>query len=527
MGRAFNHIRARGKVLSCYKGARSTPPPMLSALFDLLLRRVLLASLPPTTREACRAHPAVRAVLRFRFAYLFAFHGPVLVPLLEALGGQEDPALSVLSLGVASVAMIAADVPTGLYADRRGPHAALRLGLRLTIVVLLAFCALTLLRAHALAQGQRGAWLPGTIGLLVLEAAIGVSLALLSGADTVLFLGVLRRSGIPGLQTTGTEGLGSSIRYLGTMTSVAFGALLYDAAAHWLPNPAWRLAAQSGLYLLTLVGQLVALRALAAVPDAAAPAPPGSPPARRPGFHEIMRGIHALSRFPGFAARMWLLCLAAAGSLFAVYLFQSPLSRLSIQLARQSHWWWPLYTVTAVCGYWACSRGSRDAHRTHDREQHAPDGKRAVLSTRLTLLTLLLLGSYPLTAALAHTLGTPGVDRVAFVLTAAGICLACNYLRGFVEPYSASTLISFTQTHNLAVPASIISGFNSLKRAMHFALSMVFYAMRHTQTQLPASAPAIDADRALARLMQFVTVGLALLSLPALLTLYARRRPRL
>jgi hypothetical protein len=53
--------------------------------------------------------------------------------------------------------------------------------------------------------------------VLALEAAIGVSLALLSGADTVLFLQVARRSGIPGLLHPSFEGVGSSIRYLGTM----------------------------------------------------------------------------------------------------------------------------------------------------------------------------------------------------------------------------------------------------------------------------------------------------------------------
>ena len=145
--------------------------------------------LPPQTATACLSHPEVRALLRFRFAYLFAFHGPVLVPLLEALGGQKDPSLSVLSLGVASVAMVIADVPTGLYADRHGPKAALRLGLRLTCLVLWPSSSLPLAGPRVMASGQLGPWLPGIIGLLVLEGAIGVSLALLSGADTVLFLG--------------------------------------------------------------------------------------------------------------------------------------------------------------------------------------------------------------------------------------------------------------------------------------------------------------------------------------------------
>ena len=89
-------------------------------MFNWLLRHVLLRGLAPATVDACIAHPEVRALLKFRFVYLFAFHAPVLLPLLELLAGHRDPALGVLSLGLASLTMVLADVPTGLYADRHG-----------------------------------------------------------------------------------------------------------------------------------------------------------------------------------------------------------------------------------------------------------------------------------------------------------------------------------------------------------------------------------------------------------------------
>lgn len=125
--------------------------------------------------------------------------------------------------------MVLADVPTGLYADRHGAKAALRLGLQMTCLIMLGFFLLGLWRAMAVARGVApGSWLPGIVGLLVLEGAIGVSLALLSGADTVLFLAVAQRSGIAGLDRSGFEGVGSAIRYFGTMVAVVVGALLYD-----------------------------------------------------------------------------------------------------------------------------------------------------------------------------------------------------------------------------------------------------------------------------------------------------------
>lgn len=498
---------------------------LASSYFNWFVRRLLLRGLPSATVTACLEHREVRALLRFRFAYLFAFHGPVLVPLLEALGGQSDPALSVLSLGVASVAMVLADVPTGLYADRRGPEAALRLGLRLTCLVLVAFFVLSLWRAWVLAHGHHGPWLPGIIGLLVLEAAIGVSLALLSGADTVLFLGVLRRANIAGLQSTGSEGVGSSVRYLGTMISVAFGAVLYDLSSWLVAAPALRLALQSGLFLLTLLSQLVALRELSRIAEVPPPAGAGQ---RRPGFRDVARGLAALTRFPGFALQMWLLCLLAAAALFAVYLFQSPLNRLTTELVRRSPLWAPVYVVTAVLGYWACSRGSRDAHRHHDRDalsltEAGGTAPRYGVASRLMATGLGLLLLYPVIAALLQ-LGpqTPlalWLGRLGFVIAAAGNCLLFNYVRGFVEPYSAATLVTFTQSHALSVPASIISGFNSLKRGMHFVLSLLFYVVR---SPVPSSAP-LGPDRELARMLLYVTAGLLALALPAGLLVWAGR----
>lgn len=493
--------------------------------FIWFVRRFLLRGLPPATVTACLQHPEVRALLRFRFAYLFAFHGPVLVPLLEALGGQSDPSLSVLSLGVASVAMVLADVPTGLYADRHGAKAALRMGLRLTCLVLIAFFGLALARAAVMARGHHGPWLPGIVGLLLLEGAIGVSLALLSGADTVLFLGVLRRAGIAGLQSTGSEGVGSSIRYLGTMISVAFGALLYDLASWLVPQPALRLTLQSGLFLLTLGSQLIALRQLRRIDEV----PPLATAAnRRPGFRDVARGLSALLRFPGFAAHMWLLCLLAAVALFAVYLFQSPLNRLARELVAASAWWGPLYVVTAVLGYWACSRGSRDAHRHHDRDeqaraQHSPRAPGYGVALRLMLASLGLLLLYPLCAGLLRLTASAPValwlGRLGFVAAAVASCIVFNYVRGFVEPYSAATLVSFTQSHALSVPASIISGFSSLKRGMHFVLSLLFYVVRRLS---PAALP-LAQDRELARMLLYVIAGLFALVLPAVLVLAGQR----
>lgn len=466
-------------------------------MFDWLLRHVLLRGLPSETAEACIRNPEVSALLRFRFAYLFAFHAPVLVPLLELLGGQPsgpgDPSLSVLSLGLASLTMVLADVPTGFYADRHGSKAALRLGLLATNVIMMGFLALGVVRA--LLPASSGLLGLGAAVVLLLEASIGVSLALLSGADTVLFLQVAKRSGIPGLLHSSFEGVGSSIRYLGTMVAVLIGSLLYDLATRLLPEVAVRTAVQSGLFGLTVLAEVVALYQLAQLHDDHAPV-------RRLGLRELAAGFAAILRFPRFFAEMWLLSMAAAVALFAVYLVQSPLSRLATQLASQVPWLWPTYTLVAVLGYYACSVGSQRYAR-HRGESLMVVPQRSLGLAGLSWLLLLLL-------PLCLWLFEGSALRSGILLGGAAVlCLAYNYIRGFIEPYSAATLIRFMQEQGGQVPVSVISGFNSLKRGAHFGYSAVFYLLQQRSQRT-------DPDARLSQSLTWLALGFLLVCLPVL-----------
>jgi hypothetical protein len=491
-------------------------------VFDWFLRYVLLRGLPHETVMACAAHPEIRALLKFRVIYLGAFHAPVLVPLLELLSGHHDPALGVFSLGLASLTMVLADVPTGLYADRRGPKAALRLGLQMTGLIMFGFFLLGMWRAWTLARGVLpGPWLPGIIGLLVLEAAIGVSLALLSGADTVLFLAVARRSQIPGLEHRGFEGIGSAIRYFGTMLAVVAGAILYDGITALIASPALRVALQNGLFLLTLFAMLSALRTLEQLPDLRDnPTSDSAHQLARPGFYAVARALREVLRWPRFFVRMWMLCLTSAASLFGVYVVQSPLSRLTSGLSAELPALWPLYTIIAAFGYWATSRGSH-AFRRYLHAQPAGvdvEGERGGAATFFAVLSLLLLGLYPLMHFLTSR-GAVAHARVWLLATAALLCLAYNYLRGFAEPYSATAIIAFTREKGLAVPVSLVSLFNSLKRGVHFGLSALFFICLQR-----AGGSGAGPDALLSSALLWLCLGFGALLLPALFL--ASRRSR-
>ncbi len=475
---------------------------------SFFVRHVLLRGLPRPTVDACIAHPQVRALLRFRFAYLIAFHSPVLVPLLELLSGHIGPALGVLSLGVASLAMVVADVPTGLYADRNGAKAALRLGLRITAMVMLGFFLLGLWRAFAEGHSNSAGtkiWLPGAIGLLLLEMAIGVGLALLSGADTVLFLAVAQKSDIPELGKGGFEGVGSAIRYLGTMLGVAVGAIFYELVTFYAKAPAWRIVLQNSLFLLTLGAELWALRLLQKLPNLHVAS------LVRPGLQEVLRSLAALFKWPQVFANMWLLCLSSSAALFAVYLFQSPLGRLTGTLFLRSLWFGPLYTLVSMLGYWACSRGSHHSRLYHHEDPRSdPRARRVALGSALGSFFLLAL--YPLGVALHFGL-------LAMVAATALVCIGFNYLRGFIEPYSSTAILAFSQRQGHCVPASTISGFNSLKRGIHFGLSGLYFLLQHSATVQAESGTAHKVegvDILLAKTVLYVALGFAVAMIPAL-----------
>lgn len=458
------------------------------AMFAWLLRHVLLKDVPPDTRATSIAHPEVFALLRFRFAYLFAFHAPVLLPLLDALAGQTHPSLSVLSLGLASLTMVLADVPTGFYADRYGAKASLRLGLLSTSAIMGAFFALAVARVLWPARAVSF----GPPAVLCLEASIGVSLALLSSADTVLFLQVAKRSRIAGLLHPSFEGVGSSIRYLGTMVAVLLGAMGYDLCGLLFSKESVRVLAQSSLFLCTLAAQLAALRDLSKLADEPAPL-------SRPGLQELLRGLSIVTGYPRFFAKMWLLSMVGAMALFAVYLLQSPLSRLATQLVREHPPLWPLYTVVSVLGYFACSLGSK----RFARKKNEAIGSFGLRSVGLfgVCLGLLLLCPFAVFAS------PPGGVFVPLLLACIAVSLLFNAIRGFTEPYSAATVFQFTQQQGGLVPVSVVSLFSSLKRGAHFLCCAGFFLLQRT-------AAAENPDQRLSRSLVWLSLGFLLVCLP-------------
>ena len=429
--------------------------------FDALAHLHLIRALPSPVREACLAEEELRHLFVFRFLYFFAFHAPILVPALQRLCGRADPALAMLALGLASVIGIFAEVPTGYYADRHGPRAALRFGLVLMAGTMLGFCLLTGWQVAA-APVPGTAWLPGTIGIFVLEAAMGVALALISGADTVFFLQVASRAHITGLSDTAFEGIGAAIRASGTMIAVALGSLLYSAAALCSVERA-RALAQGSVFLLTFAAQVLALRALSRIRPV-----PRTSAARRPGG--LGEAASALRTAAPWAERLWLLGVCLAVCMFLAYLLQAPLSRLTEERSAISVRWLVVYPVCMVLGWWAARQGAR-LYYAHTQGQ----GRAAQGPSRIALFlcapALVLL--YPGVQAGLRALGLPRGAAARLVPLLAAFLLA-NLGRGFLEPLSRTFVLRQAATERLLHPTTLVSAFSTGVRVLHSLLSVLF-----------------------------------------------------
>jgi MFS family permease len=443
---------------------------------EQLLIRSLLHRRRAEAEVALRDEP-FRAMLSFRFRYIFTFHAPVLLPLLESLAGRMDPSIGMLSLGAASLTMVVAEVPAGVFADRRGPKTALVAGISIMIAVMVLFFVATLARARFMDVGATPAyWPPGVVAMFCAEIAIGIALALINGADTVLFIDVARRAG---LDTRSIEGLGASIRYFGTMIAVGSGATIYMLAEVLVDDPSQRLAWQSSLYLLTAAAQLFSLLALRRV---------NVEPSRLRGWRiqdpapstakfyaQTFNAIREIFRRPAFFTVLWIMCGAIACSEFSVYLLQSPLKRFVERLLEQSIAWLPVFTATMMLGWWACSQGARLYHRIQPLRAATMGHVDALVLAVFVAPVLALLIAYP-TVAMALDTSSEVLQSVILL----GLCgltfVLFQHLRGLGTPWARTILVAHAEEERLDVPTSIVSVFNAVQRFAHFCFTILFFA---------------------------------------------------
>ncbi len=442
----------------------------VATLFDSLVRGLLLRGLPGQTSEALLGNAQARRTIAFRFAYIFACHGPVLVPLLEALSGHVTLRWAMLALGVGSFTMMVAEVPGGMYADRVGPRRALQAGLGLMITAMVGFFVLGIARSLSLDVSPPGTtWWPGVVSMFGLEVVMGVALALIHGADTVFFVGVLRQTGIAGLDDETSEGTGSAIRYYGTMIAVGIGTIIFALAEVLRIHLAVKIQIQSILFLLTFAAQLWALLLLRRIGDPGGLGVGRSVPAT---WRTLVTAYRELAHRPVLFSQLWIFAWTLACALMTVYLFQSPLKSGGLNLVEQTPLFIPLFAGIMILGWWTSASGSLLFRGTiaagGDRFAH----RRQALAPLACLLVLTLLAVYPLAVFMTPT-GTPGRAWAVLLAAALGFLLS-NLLRGFFEPLARTTLLRFAREEGFPVPTSLISAFNIAQRAANFAGALIF-----------------------------------------------------
>lgn len=424
-----------------------------------------LRAFPEDARQAALANEQIARVIRLRFAYFFAVHGAVVFLLLKLISGGD--AWAIFSFGLASLIMVPGELFGGVLADRHGPKWAVRNGLKLMAGVMLAFAALLIARAttlDALPAGHQ--WLPGVLGICGLELTIGVALSLINGADTVLFVNVGREANIEGLNASAFEGVGSALRYYGTMFAVAAGVGLYYGVEAIAPDPATAMALQSSVFFGTFCAQVYALQTLSGVMEQ-----PGGD-RRRATLGQILVAASSLRVQPALLRSVAGAAVGIGAAQLAIYYLQSPMETVVDVRADRSKVWYVAYAAAIMTGYWASVQGSRLFARI--RARGAIDFQRG--APALLACTFLALLLFPL---LFWSLGEQRSvthDTLYFVTCAVAL-MACGALRGLFEPWARTSLVEFSHRRQLGMPTALVSGFNAGIRISHFLIATAVGAL--------------------------------------------------
>ncbi len=181
-----------------------------------------------------------------------------------------DIALTLLTVSVGSFSFALFDAYGGVYADKHGCKAAIRLGIRLMIFMMFFFAGATVFNKRLgmviyEPYGITAFILVWVVGQLV----VGFALALIDGADTELTKKVtlgLKEQGLEQDDGDYVEGICTNLKYSGIAFTSALGCALFVLLIKWLGLSIETVGAL--LFLLTIPGQLYALRLLSEIPEA-------------------------------------------------------------------------------------------------------------------------------------------------------------------------------------------------------------------------------------------------------------------
>src|SRR5262249_4745211 len=136
-------------------------------------------------------------------------------------------------------------------------------------------------------------------------------------------------------------------------------------------------------------------------------------------------------------ARLWIYSSALAGSLFAIYLLQSPMSEFATIWVKKIPALLPVYPLSLMAAWWATARGSRVFRQQcnhHASGWRAWEGSAVVAAAFAPPALLLGYSLLPVAAGAAR-------GALSFAATA-GALVAFSALRGFIEPLARTVMIA-------------------------------------------------------------------------------------
>jgi uncharacterized PurR-regulated membrane protein YhhQ (DUF165 family) len=418
-------------------------------------------------------------------------------------------ALTLLTVSLGSLSFAICDSYGGAYADKHGCRAAIKLGLRLMILMMAIFGVITIF------SEQLGVVIYQPFGITVFivlwsvgQLMIGLPLALIDGADTQLtreITGNLKE--LEKKDRDCLEGICTKLKYSGVALTSLLGCFLFIISWAWFDLPVAFVG--SALFLMTIAGQAFALRQLRSIPNQV--------PAGQHRFREAISEI-----ITDKVLLTWVLIIAVTEGwlLFATYYFQLDALRKLIDSAKSAGsdagililllfiplLYWTLSQVAAFGGSFFNVWRERNSKNATDEDQITLrrgtvfDIPRTYLVAAGYILGIMVIAFivHFIITAMSHpedkTIGLSG-----YLLSLVPLTFFAGYqlLRGFASPLLKTRLANMAESRALKNPTTILSLATATGRAFHAVSATLFALFLYLQSagsdKLPPSTRALTA----------------------------------
>lgn len=428
---------------------------------------------------------------------------------------QEQFALALIMVSLGSLSFAVFDWVGGAYADKKGCKAAIQLGLKLMVVVMLVFASISLFPS-------RFKFAPLLLALIG-QGLVGLPLSLIDAADTQLTGKISARLGLTEKEQEYVEGICTEQKYLGLALASFVGCLAFIAIAEGSASEHKPLAG-AAVFMLTALVQIFALTRLTRVDEPSEQLKEHPPETI---LDQVFSSIRSIVHDKVLIVWMLIIAVIEGWLLFSTSYFQ--LDALSGAINQRVNFYSLILIVPVTYGVLAiaASKGGRIFNWwlaraiTREEEDHLTlrHGTKLEISRRRLItaggiLIVMLIGfgvHFIVTAPVLSKFDKS--PRAGYLLGVLGLVFFAFYqlLRGFAHPLLKTAMRRIIARKKLPAQTTLLSLALGSGRLFHSASAILFVVCL---VLLPKEngSPAASSSHALAAMVLIVGLTVVVLN---------------